>query len=151
VSVLLRQPHGLEGVRDLGASAKDFNPGRLPVAEPHRDEKRVADTGIAPRHRPRYTALDDHLVAAIVNSIDLPATVGEGVPLRSNHGRILVSTSFRARLDRSGSIDVLDLRISKGEHALDVLAVPGVDGEPEDLDVLLRHRPRSIPQDQASA
>ena len=144
MSVLLRQAQGFQGLFHFGGTKSEGADTHDLVLLRHRLLRQVADAGIAPRHRPRNTALDDHLVAAIVNSIDLPATVGEGVPLRSKHSRILVSTSFRARLDRSGSIDVLDLRINKGEYALDVLAVPGVDGEPEDLHVLLRHRPPII-------
>ena len=79
-----------------------------------------------------------------MKSIDLLTGTRQALPLGSNHTCKPVVTSPRARLNRCGGVDVLDLRIGKGEQALDVLAVPSVHQTANDLEVLFRHRPRSI-------
>jgi hypothetical protein len=143
-SRLFRQPGSLERRAKLRASGEHFNPGDLAIADPPRKEDRVADASVAPRHQAGDAPHADYLVAAIVKAIDLLAPPRQALPLGSNHGDKSFMTSPRARLNGRGGIDVLDLRISKGEHRLDVLAVPSVQDAPHDLYVLLRHRPGSI-------
>jgi hypothetical protein len=141
---LLREPGGFEGLVKFGASTEHFKPGDPSIADPPQQENWVADASVTARHQARDTPHADDLVATIMKPIDLLTGTRQALPLRSSHSGKPVMTSPRARLNRCGGVDVLDLRIGKGEQALDVLAVPSVHQAANDLDVLLRHHPRSI-------
>jgi hypothetical protein len=141
---LLLKAGGFEGLVKLGASTEHFKPGDPSIADLPRKENWVADASVTSRHQARNTPHADDLVATIVKLFDLLTGTRQALPLRSSHSGKPVVTSPRARLNRCGGIDVLDLRIGKGEQALDVLAVPSVHQAANDLEVLLRHRPRSI-------
>ena len=56
--------------------------------------------------------------------------------------------SLEARLDRRVPLEV---GIELGQKGVQIIGVPRLDGAFDGLDVLLRHRPRSIPQPQESA
>ena len=141
---LLREPGGFEGLLKFGASTEHFKPGDPSIADLPRKENWVADASVTSRHQARNTPHADDLLATIVKSIDLLTGTRQALPLRSNHTDKPVVTSPRARLNRCGGVDVLDLRIGKGEQALDVLAVPSVHQAANDLEVLFRHRPQYL-------
>ncbi len=141
---LLRQPGGFEGLVKFGASTKHFDPRDPPIADLPRKENRVSQASVTSRHQARNTPHADDLVATIVKAIYLLMGTRQALPLRSSHGGKFVVTSPGARLNGCGGIDVLDLGIRECEHGFDVLAVPSVHKAMNDLDVLLRHRPRSI-------
>ena len=141
---LLRQPGGFEGVRKVGASTELFEADEFSIAELPRDEERVADPGVAARHRPRNTPHGDDLVASVIKTVDLLKRTGQDLPLLSHYGDDFVVPSPRARLNGRGGIDVLALRMNQGEDGFGVLPVPSIHQATNDLHVLLRHRLRSI-------
>ena len=57
----------------------------------------------------------------------------------------------QATLDGDDARRDLDVIVGQCESGIEVPPVDGLDGSLMKLDVLLRHRPRSIPQAQESA
>ncbi len=144
---LFRQTGGFEGCLNLvPAKAERFSSHDLPAAEPVRDKGTVLKPSIAPGHPTRQTPQGDDLFAAVVEPVDFPTPIRQQVPLRSNHRGNFVPATPRARLDSSRVIDVFAFGIAERDQLIDVPAVPGIDRSTHDLDVLLRHRPRNIPQ-----
>ena len=83
--------------------------------------------------------------AVIVDPVDFPTPIPQRLPLRSHRRGNFVPATPRARLDSRRGVDVFAFGIGEGEQVLDVPAVPSIDRSTHDLDVLLRHRPPSIP------
>ena len=151
MSALLRQPGSFEAVLKIGASAELFEPDEFSIAELPRQEEGVADPIVTAWHRPRNTTLSDDLVAPVVDSVDLLIRVGKDLPLLLHYGGDFVVPSPSAGLNGGGSIYVLARRNDQGEDAFDVLTIPRSQQAADDLDVLLRHCPRSIPQPESTA
>src|SRR5215204_7811455 len=142
---LIPQPSGFEGCFNFGpAEAEHFDPDDLVVAELVRTEKAILDPGIASRHPTRKTTQGDDLVAAVEELIDLETAVGQEIPLRPYRGADFVPAAPRARFDRRRRVDELDSEIAEVEQGVHVAPVPSVQPTAHDLDVLLRHRLRSI-------
>jgi hypothetical protein len=120
---LLPQPSGFKGSGKFGPSTELSEPDEFPVAELPRYEEPVANPGVTSRHRPRKTPLGDDLVAAVVESVDLLKGARDALPLFSHYDDDCVVPSPSARLNGSGGIDVLGLRIDLNEDASEVLAV----------------------------
>ena len=142
MSVLLRQPSGFEGI--------------LPILV----ETEALDSAIADRTHPGSASLDfdpvaplrvpgvpryheitgfDYLVYLEANGFPHPEElVQEGAYLIK-----FEDTAHRADCPREVQLGV---RTQVLERGLQVLPVESVDKGPHDLHVLLRHRPRSIPQ-----
>jgi hypothetical protein len=146
---LLLKPGGYEGVRNMEIA---FAPNDLPAAnsKPERHPSGSARPAV-PRLRPGYRDRD-HFGTFVTHRLDL-----DGESARS---RVLV-TPIRAKTVVS-PIGIYPLRravelghpraagIPAGKPAFEIPIVPGGQSLTSDLDVLLRHRPRSISRSIAS-
>ena len=92
---------------------------------------------VTSRHHPRKTAFGDDLVPSVVESIDLLKGAGNALPLLSQYVDHCVVPSPSARLNGSGGIDVLALRIDQSADAFEVLTVPRIQQATDDLHILL--------------
>src|SRR6185503_2925290 len=81
-------------------------------------------------------------VAEVPPTCDLPVAEREEEPL-SPFSKLVMAVE-RPRLRYLGREDDLALGVKEGKHRLDLRLIPGVHEPRNDLDVLLRHRPRSI-------
>src|SRR3954469_6343540 len=74
--------------------------------------------------------------------LDAEVVPGPDPPSRCLEHAVVSAIGRRARLQ--GRCRQLDLRVEAGEAQLEVAPCTGVMHAPHNLDVLLRHRPRSI-------
>ena len=140
---LFREPGGFEGLPAVQESAYAYN---LACAD------RLDGGAVGLDHGPALSALcdlvvkDDHVVrprvdvplGAHVYSLPDLEVVGE----RSDNR--ITPPSDLALIDATDGRVPLDLRIESVESGLDVASQEGFLRAPNDLHVLLRHRPRSI-------
>ena len=142
MSILLRQPHGFEGVLPLLTKAAMHD---APVTDrPHKgrahcDLDSIPAPVIAGIRRRYLIASFGELVYLGPNGFPQPEELVQ-------EGAYLIKFEYAAhRADCAGEVE-LEVRVQLLERALPVSPVDGVANGPHDLQVLLRHRPRSIPQ-----
>jgi hypothetical protein len=151
VSVLLGQADGFEGRSDFGDAKAHLHPRQLAIAKFPQTGEAIANPNIASGHWTREMPQSNDLLAAVIELVDLQSPIAQPLPLLSQHSGERVDATPSARLNRGGGVDELVFRITEGKQLLEVLAVPGVYRTANRVHVLLRHRPRSIPQAQESA
>jgi hypothetical protein len=144
VSLLLRKPHGFEG---LGPVVVDRSPYELSVAHgPYGGWSRLDfdPTSLAAR-----AYLDMHENAILPDPDEVPRLHVHVFPRRQkvlehppNGFATVIDSGVGA--DRSREV-VFEIRMDMLEGSVQAIAVECLKGSTHDLHVLLRHRPRSIP------
>jgi hypothetical protein len=147
VSVLLRQSHGFEGLR-MSQKVADANDLPRSKVKDFSDFLTELDAG-RPGGQVHVTEREDRLAEVA----ELLGPIGEAFPrlaavLPPNlSGAVMTSVgsclSLKAWLDRRVPLDV---GIELGQKGVQIIGIPRLDGALDGLHVLLRHRPRSIPQ-----
>ena len=145
---LLRQPHGFEG---FGPRVEDAPPDALPVAAIGPTCQIVSLAGMPlpapwprmrrPRPSGRQVAHLDNLDGAVGEDVEQVSSTSGG----SRHGRDSCPPWPTARGTPSTSSSISARRASRSRR------LKASYGSVSELHVLLRHRPRSIPQAQESA
>jgi hypothetical protein len=147
VSVLLRQPHGFEGLR---LAHVDLPMDDQPV--PERVDMRVLpqrqlDPGGATAH-PLVKEHDDAVpgIHQLILKLDgLPGAEPLSPEPAHGHGPVVDATD--ARYLKFGGVP-FDIGMQEASAEVSVTSNEGFEGRAYALHVLLRHRPRSIPQCQ---
>jgi hypothetical protein len=143
VSVLLRQPHGFEG---FSAVEELPEPYRLSVADSPDMGHRRLYLGVAFPPSPPKTQKDDDLVAPIEAFFDVDREVfkqlGGVLPVPPHRLAPAINRSVRDL----GRIMRLDLWVHQLNYCVEVSASERLVTASSQIDVFLRHRPRSMPQ-----
>ena len=142
MSVLLRQRRGFEGFGVACEVAEAKNPavskcGQLRDLSAEVQSGDPARSGEFAQRQDRIAEVADVVISSLQLKVDfeaLPKPPDSGVPSKL--------------LQERGP---LDLGVEVPDPRVAVVAIPRFEGRSYDLHVLLRHRPRSIPQAQESA
>jgi len=145
---LLRQDNGFEGLLPRSVLAHFHN---LPVpilVHENFVNYDVGDTasGVATHARNR-----DHVLASIDVFLDLDLNIGKEFQPPSGHVQNGLMALKGTGLGLVGDGPPHDLSIKVRQPCIKVTAIESLGCIAVDLNVLLRHRPRSIPQAQESA
>ncbi len=149
MSVLLRQPDGFQGVRVVPISPHPHDPAA--VHRPHggnalvHDEATLSASAADPEE-------GDHVIAGIDYLLDVGFNLLERLePPRDGVSDVLEATSGAPVAPKSRNVLPFDVRVVQLAERLPVALPLCFEHGPDNLHVLLRHRPRSIPQAQEPA
>jgi hypothetical protein len=152
VSVLLRQPGGFEG-SVLVREPLYANDAAVPHGPYVPDVPACLRATLPPPAPDGERA--EHLISGVDERMDLDMSIVE-LPQEDFHDApysFWPSLHVRKVGDEDPGGHELELRrrIRQRKRAFEVASVQGLDSSPHQFHVLLRHRPRSIPQAQTSA
>ena len=149
MSALLRQAQGFEGFvfRPVLPALHEQSIARL-----EDEDVRVANAAGAslPAQHHVQDRRNDHMVASIDQLEYLERDFGERINESANEPLVRIATDVRARVGFVCARVVDEFLVNVGEKSFYVSRVPRREGCPHDLQVLLRHIPRSISQAQES-
>ena len=148
MSVLLRQPDGFEGFLPC---PKGPPPDHLAVTQGPNVPTAQVHIDAASHPAPVVVHSHNHGVSYGGAFLDLDAVVGKGTPERFQEGGETRMPSILPRKVEAAYELCLDGWIDEIKWRNSAAPIPGLVDELHDLQVLLRHRPRSIPQAQESA
>ena len=152
MSVLLRQPHGFEG---FGVIPEELDDATILPLRTRARRRSISDVRLRRRWpAPRQMSRDDDSVAGVDEVAD--RFHGVGVPGLAHAARTSRMTASRPTKGPGSGQPLAEVaRSTSGScssaNGIHVARVPRLEGGSHDLHVLLRHRPRSIPQAQESA
>ena len=147
MSVLLRQPHGCEGLGVIPGQLQTNEPSVADRVEAGHLQVQVRTVAYAMPHQPHYDS-----VANVDEITDRFQSVG--IPGVADVQHLLhdsLSPHLRPRLRPTVRVSQDRVGVEQFTPGIHVPGVPRLDGGSHYVDVLLRHRPRSIPQAQESA
>jgi hypothetical protein len=151
VSVLLRQPHGFEGLARIVISVP-LDDLSFPEA-PDRSTKKfngggtACDRCVEPGERDEFLARFDELLL-----IDADTLEGrEPVRAEAAHACVTTEVAFSEYVREATDELEFNLGVRHLQDALDVGLIESAAASLNYVNLLLRHRPRSIPQAQESA
>jgi hypothetical protein len=147
VSVLLRQPHGFEGFfhRPVLPAFNDET-----ISDSAHEHVSIVDADPAVAHTTSDHRRGDYVVALVTYLEQVELDLGKRLYESAQKLLVGITANVRAwvRLVCAGVVN--QARVERGQ--IEVAGrVPGVEEPARVLHVLLRHRPRSIPQAQESA
>jgi hypothetical protein len=142
--LLLRQPRGFEGCGRLSEVAKF---GHCPVAERNNTGSRRVDLNAAHAPASALPARDQHVLIKITRPFDLKSPVFPNLAHVSEELEHAVCSHVAHRLANGTDEAHLESSTTHRIEGLWVSPIHRGNATQHDLNVLLRHRPSSIPQE----
>jgi hypothetical protein len=148
-SVLLRQPYGFER---LVPRVEGAPPNALPAPPPGYVPDRLLGRCVATSAAAALAQERERHVSKVVRLDNLGGEAGKDTEqVFQPPADSVVAVIVIAALQRSRAWDDLHIIVRECHKGVEVAPVEGVNGSADKVHVLLRHRPRSIPQAQESA